>query len=81
MEQPTPKKRLGITHGELLAASIVIVSAVLMFWKTTDVRLSALELRMANKEKTDEQINQKLDKLQDGINDVKISLKDKQDRK
>lgn len=75
------KKRLGITHGELLAASIVIISALLMFWKTTDVRLAALELRMNSKEKTDEQINMKLDKLQDGINDVKISLQNKQDKK
>ena len=79
MEQE--KKRLGITHGELLAASIVIISALLMFWKTTDVRLAALELRMNAKEKTDEQINTKLDKLQDGINDVKISLQNKQDKK
>ena len=79
MEQE--KKRLGITHGELLAASIVIISALLMFWKTTDVRLAALELRMNSKEKTDEQINMKLDKLQDGINDVKISLQNKQDKK
>ncbi|MEI8111184.1 MAG: hypothetical protein WCH59_09365 [Chitinophagia bacterium] len=79
MEQPN--KRLGINHGELLAASIVIISAILMFWKTTDVRLSALELRMNNKEKTDEQINAKLDKLQDGINEVKIALQNKQDKK
>jgi hypothetical protein len=77
----TPKKHLSITHGELLAASVVIISALLMFWKTTDVRLSALELRMNAKEKTDEQINLKLDKLQEGINDVKISLQNKQDKK
>lgn len=80
MEQQ-PKRRLGITPGELLAASIVIISAILMFWKTTDVRLSALELRLNTKEKTDEQINTKLDKLQDGINEVKIALQNKQDKK
>lgn len=76
-----PRKRLGINHGELLAASIVIISAILMFWKTTDVRLAALELRMNAKEKTDEQINTKLDKLQDGINQVKVTLQNKQDKK
>jgi hypothetical protein len=75
-----PKKKLGITHGELLGASVIIISAILMFWKTTDVRLSALELRMNAKEKTDEQINLKLDKLQDGINEVKIALQNKQDK-
>jgi hypothetical protein len=76
-----PRKKIGITHGELLAASVVIISAILMFWKTTDVRLSALELRMNAKEKTDEQINVKLDKLQDGINEVKVTLQNKEDKK
>lgn len=82
MQQPIPeRKRLGITHGELLAAAIVILSAVLMFWKTTDVRLTALELRMNGTEKTSEVIMHKLDKVQEGINQVNLSLKDKEDRK
>lgn len=71
----------GITIGELLAASLVVAAAVLMFWKTTDIRLSALEIRMNEKEKMDQKINEKLDKLQDGVNDVRLTLKDKQDRK
>lgn len=78
MEQP---KRNGINHGELVGAIVIVISALLMFWKTTDVRLSALELRMNAKEKTDEQINAKLDKLQDGINEVKIALQNKEDKK
>lgn len=76
----TPKGKTGITMGELLTASIVIVGVVLTFWKTTDVRLSALELRMNSKEKADEQTIQKLDKLQDGINEIKITLQNKQDK-
>ena len=71
----------GITIGELLAASLVVAASVLMFWKTTDIRLSALEIRMNEKEKMDQKINEKLDKLQDGVNDVRLTLKDKQDRK
>lgn len=81
MEQTPPKKRLGITHGELLGASIILIGALLMFWKTTDVRLSALELRMNGQDKISEQIGEKLDRLQESVNDVKITLKDKQDRK
>lgn len=81
MENKQVEKRLAVTMGELMTASIVIVAAILMFWKTTDVRISALEIRMSNKEKVDDQISTKLDKLQESINDVKISLQNKEDKK
>ncbi len=81
MEHNKESKKIGISTAELMGAVIIVVGACLMFWKTTDVRLSALELRMNEKEKTDMIINQKLDKLQDGINDVKVSLQNKVDRK
>jgi uncharacterized coiled-coil protein SlyX len=82
MEQTLPqKKRLGISQGELVGAAILIIGATLMFWKTTDVRLSALELRMNGQDKMQEQINLKLDKLQESINTVNLTLKDKVDRK
>lgn len=81
MENKQVEKRLGVTMGELMTASIVIVASILMFWKTTDVRISALEIRMSNKEKVDDQISIKLDKLQESINDVKISLQNKEDKK
>jgi hypothetical protein len=74
-------KRMGITMGELMTASIVIISATLMFWKTTDVRISALEIRMQNKEKIDDQISIKLDKLQESVNELKIALQNKEDKK
>ena len=74
------KERKTVSMVELLGISIIILGAVLMFWKTTDIRLTALEIRMNEKEKTDQQISEKLDKLQDGINDVRLTLKDKQDR-
>lgn len=75
------KTKIGISYGQLIGAAVVVLSAVLMFWKTTDVRLSALELRMNSQEKTNEQINMKLDKVQEGINDVKVTLQNKEDRK
>jgi hypothetical protein len=73
--------RKSITFGELIAVAVVIIGAVLMFWKTTDVRLSALEIRMNGTEQTNKQVIDKLDKVQDGINDVRLTLKDKVDRK
>lgn len=74
-------KRLGVTTGELIGSLVVIISAVLVFWKTTDVRISALEIRMESKEKIDDQISLKLDRLQETINEVKISLQNKEDKK
>jgi hypothetical protein len=80
MESPRSEKKIGISMGELLGASIVIIGVVLTFWKNTDVRLSALEMRMNARERTDEQTSTKLDKLQDGINEIKITLQNKQDK-
>jgi len=82
MEQGLPqKRRLGITQGELAGVAILVVGAILMFWKTTDVRLSALEIRLNGQDKMQEQINTKLDKLQERINTVNLTLKDKVDKK
>lgn len=75
------KERRTVTYTELLGIAVIILGAVLMFWKTTDVRLSALEIRMNGTEQVNKQVVDKLDKVQEGINDVKLTLKDKQDRK
>ena len=82
-EQKKPERILSknITQGELLAAILIIIGSLLMFWRTTDVRLSVLEMRMNGTEKINDVILIKLDKVQEGINDVQLTLKDKQDRK
>jgi len=76
-----PKQKASISYAEFIGLCVAFVASALIFWKTTDVRLSALELRMTMKEKSDDMINQKLDKLQEGINDVKVSLSTKADKK
>lgn len=86
MEQQTAQTHIqrkwhrSITFGELMTASIIMVSSMLMFWKTTDVRLSALEIRMFERERQEEKIIQKLDHVAEGINDVKVALQNKEDR-
>lgn len=79
--QEQEKKRIGITYGELFGAFVILISAGLMFWRNTDVRLTALELRMDRTEKVNESVLHKLDKVQESINEVNLTLKDKQDRK
>ena len=77
-EQP---KRIGITAGELFFGCLTVVGAILSFWISTSTRLSALELRVTATEKSNEIINLKLDKLQDGVSEIKVSLQNKADRK
>lgn len=79
MSNPNNERR-SITPGELLTASIVVVGAVLSFWINTHTRLALLEKRMDTAEASNTAINQKLDKLQDGINEIKVTLQNKQDR-
>jgi uncharacterized membrane protein len=65
---------------ELISASVLVFGSVLIFWKNTDVRLTALEIRVEKQEQNSEKIMQKLDILQQGINDVKVALQNKEDR-
>jgi hypothetical protein len=81
MEQRSDIKRFGITLGELLMASLVILGAVLTFWISTTVRLNSLEIRMNTSEKKFENIDNKLDKITEGVNDLKVTLQNKADKK
>jgi hypothetical protein len=74
-------KKEGISLVELLGASLMVIVAVLGFWKNTDVRLSRLELITEQQNKDREIINAKLDKLQESVNTINLSLINKQDRK
>ncbi len=74
-------KKEGISLIELLSAAGIIIIAVLGFWKNTDVRLSRLELITEQQNKDREVINAKLDKLQESVNTINLSLINKQDRK
>ena len=74
-------KKEGISLIELLSASVIVIAAVLGFWKNTDVRLSRLELITEQQYKDREIINAKLDKLQESVNTINLSLINKQDRK
>lgn len=75
----------AVTLSQLLSVTLPIsaglVISLLMFWKNTDVRLKALEIRVDANEKNEERIMGKLDELQKSVNDIKIALQDKQDRK
>jgi len=82
----------SITLGELITASTVVVGSVLSFWISTNVRLSVLENNRQiqesnyNEMKTDirasfKELGSKVDKINEGQNEIKVSLQNKQDRK
>lgn len=73
MEKPNSR---SISVGELLAASIVLGGAILSFWLNTHTRLTALEIEVQQSRG----LEAKIDQLQQSINDIKLTLKDKQDR-
>ena len=73
--------RKSVSTSEIISVSVVIVAAVLMFWKNTDIRITALEVRVSLQDKQSDLINSKLDKLQESVNTINISLSNKQDRK
>lgn len=77
-----------ITVGELIAACITVLGCVLTFWVSTNVRLSALEIHQqqetSNSQETRESFKEVLTEikaLNQGQNEIKLQLKDKQDRK
>lgn len=82
----------SVTLGELITASLVVVGSVISFWISTNVRLSLLEKSRDTQEsnytelKSDikasfKELGSKVDRLNDGQNDIKITLQNKQDRK
>ena len=70
------EKTRSISPGELLTASIVVIGAILSFWLNTHTRLTALEIEIQQSKG----VEAKIDQIQQSINDIKLSLKDKQDR-
>lgn len=83
--------RSGITLGQLLGGCLVVIGSMLAFWKSTDVRLSSLEINNARQDKDAEDskqefraefrtLGEKMDNLNQGQNDIKVTLQNKQDR-
>lgn len=66
--------------GILLPTVVGLLASILFFWKNTDVRLKALEIRVEIYEKNEERVINKLDELQSSVNDIKVTLQNKEDK-
>lgn len=88
MEQPNEATGITVPSTTFWGGIASIIAAGLLFWGSTVTGMSKhtgdiqnAENRIEVIERNNAQLNAKLDKLQDGINDVKLTLQNKQDRK
>jgi peptidoglycan hydrolase CwlO-like protein len=76
-----------ITVGQLLTASLTVIGAILAFYISTSVRLTALEINANNQnlnytesKMSNKEMSSKLDKITETINQIQISINNKQDK-
>jgi hypothetical protein len=74
--------------GEAIGFAITIFGALIAVYTQTQIRLTTLELRMTEKEKSDQviveqldKLNSKLDKMQLDVFDIKLEVQKKADKK
>lgn len=64
----------------LVGQSIIIITGLISIYVKVSLKLKELEVRVNMVEKQDDIIAKKLDKIQQAINGLAISLQNKQDR-
>jgi cadmium resistance protein CadD (predicted permease) len=90
--ESTRKMDRQIKLGELIGFAIIILTSVIGAYVSVRVHISTLELQVTNikeqrvedlknREKTDEKVNEKLDKVIEGMNEIKVQLQNKEDKK
>ena len=82
------KMSRSITLGQAIGFLITIISFIGTFYMSTQTRLTVLELKMENSnidrdriENKIDKMNQKMDESNDNVNEIKLILKDKADKK
>lgn len=68
-----------ITWGFIINA-LIFIGGLFKMYTDMQVRFKEVEVRLSMVEKQDEEIYNKLDKIMDAINDIKLDLKDKADK-
>lgn len=82
---------LGQMIGSIIGAVVIVSGTGLVFWKNTDVKLAKMEAEYkalkdshdelkSHREKDISMINEKFDKVMDGINKIQITLEKKADK-
>jgi chaperonin cofactor prefoldin len=64
----------------IVIQSIVFIGALSKMFTDMKIKLRELDLRVRTLEKKEDEIGEKLTKIFDALQDIKLELKDKQDR-
>jgi len=64
----------------LLVQSVAFIGAFTKMFTDMKIKLKELDIRLSSVEKKDDEIGNKLEKIFSSLNDIKLSLKDKQDK-
>ena len=64
----------------LLIQSIAFIGAFAKMFTDMKIKLKELDIRLSNVEKKDDEIGDKLERIFMALNDIKLDLKDKQDK-
>jgi hypothetical protein len=82
------KEKKSITLGQAIGVLVSIIASCILFYTSTQVRISSLEYRMGEKERVDvdyhnqlEKINTKLDRMGEQMFDIKVEVMKKADKK
>lgn len=65
----------------ILIQSLAFIGAFAKMFTDMKIKLKELDIRLSAVEKKDNEISHKLELIFDRLNDIKVSLKDKEDRK
>lgn len=64
----------------ILIQSVAFVGAFMKMFTDMKIKLKELDIRLQAVEKKDDEIGHQLTKIFDALNDIKLQLKDKQDK-
>jgi hypothetical protein len=64
----------------ILVQSVAFIGAFAKMFTDMKIKLKELDIRLSAVEKKDDEIGNKLEKIFASLNDIKLSLKDKQDK-
>lgn len=64
----------------ILIQSVAFIGAFAKMFTDMKIKLKELEIRVLQVEKKDDEIGNKLEKIFSSLNDIKLALKDKQDK-
>lgn len=64
----------------ILLQSIAFIGALMKIFMDMKIKLKEVDIRLKQVEKKDDEIGDKLEKIFVALNDIKLDLKDKQDK-